>query len=307
MIQVANGEGSNELDNEVCGQVQHATLDLYSVASVGIVFPNSCHISPNQACHAGLNNEYDGNYSCGSLAIVSLIHDNEGLGYSEAKYYLQWLFNDSFWADCFVDKDAAYTIKRGFIITRTDVPSNILMGALISSRRISEYVHIAQMFNKLHKAGMNGELAYLLAHHVSRGTMRDNKGDLLNLNVGHTAVDVTNMGKKALGRFIDRTPVHVNEDYHDSWIYFGVDKMWWSDQDPYCGCFNDESPLTRIVHKLFDYKEVKAGRKQKVERIGLNPFPLDVVVERGVRVCLDALVNLLVELEPTIIKEIRNV
>ena len=309
MMQIAE-HGRNKADDlDVCNQIQAAVLDMCNCASVGIVFPNSCHISPNQACHAGLQNEYDGNYNCGSLATVSLIHDNEDLSYIEQRDYLQWLLNDSCYAHCFVDKDAAYTLRRGFIITRTDVPSNILMGGLIASRRVSEYTHVAKMFNMLRRSGMqSAELAYLIAHHVNSRTVRNNKGNLMDLNIGHTSVDISIMGKEAMNRFLDKTPFKINADYCDDWHYCGVDMAWCdADGDGYAGHFHEETPLTRIIHSHIDYQEIEQGKSSKPVRIGLNPFPLDLIVPQGIMVCLDKLIDKLCELEQTIIKEIRNV
>lgn len=272
-------------------------LDLEQCASVGVVFEEHFHISPNQACHAGLQNNYDGNDENGALAIVSLIHDNEGCDTVTQTDFLNWLFNDSPYAEVFVDKNAEHSLDRGFIIARTDLPSNLIVGGLIASRRVSEYSWIAKMQCSLMNAGCKPELAYLASHLVNID-LDDRGSQFAYPQVGHTSINIAAMGRVALRNFINHKPTRCNRDFIKCREYTGVDATWNDDS------VREDTPFTlgEKVKNLIDYKFDEV----KVERIGLNPFSPDPVIDRRAHYSIEVLTEAFMHIHDRLLEVILH-
>lgn len=77
--------------------------------------------------------------------------------------YLQWLMNDSPLQEAFLHKDAARAIDTKFVLMNAhNVPSNMLLAALQSQRRMWEIPHVIQTWEHLVNVGCNEALAYII-------------------------------------------------------------------------------------------------------------------------------------------------
>ena len=192
------------------------------------------------------------------VAVVSLIdyeqikEDRHKVGYTIP--YYRWLLNDSIYRDCFVTKSPIEAIHKG-VICNTDVPSNLLLGALIATRYPWEYAcHQFKSWCEMYRRGVNPSMAFVLCHSVLHNIGGISfQGALM----GHNAIDLYDMTVEGLAVFLKgdrgevfnpRPSLYVNNQYK------GVTYIW-------CSSINDESTKTLISTT---YKTImKGGRKKK--------------------------------------------
>lgn len=139
------------------------------------------------------------------LAVVSLIdytnikEVREKLGYTIPFY--RWLLNDSIYRDCFVTKSPLEAIRRG-VICRTDLPSNLLLGALIATRYPWEYGKSNFLaWCEFYRRGVNPSMAFVLCHSYLKKWGEEDvsfQGELL----GHNSISLTSMGEEGLRAFL---------------------------------------------------------------------------------------------------------
>jgi hypothetical protein len=80
------------------------------------------------------------------------------------KRYLAWLFNKSAFKHVFLTKTPNYMNKGGWFVVRTDVPSNVMLAAIISARQTHERsAHIFLKWCDLVDAGVDPAVAYLVS------------------------------------------------------------------------------------------------------------------------------------------------
>ena len=177
-------------------------------AYFGAVLPEGISKIGMGACHAELGNNYNNSWS-GALSVVSLITVDKLEGRRLVKGYTtpyyRWLLNVSPWADVFITKCPKEAIKKG-VILRSDVPSNLLGGALIASRYGWEgqgagFAPKQQVYiwGELRKRGVDESLAFLMAHQA-----RLNNGSLFwnNTNGGHEAISLEKMSQESVKKFL---------------------------------------------------------------------------------------------------------
>ena len=97
--------------------------------------------------------------------------------------YLNYLFNDSPWASCFLTKDAGKAMEEGILMDCNKTPGQ-LVGAGTAVREAIEQIRLP-MFKEILDAGYHGNVAYVM------GMMFSRKGDKLTTlgpNSGHTCM-----------------------------------------------------------------------------------------------------------------------
>lgn len=263
-----------------------------ATAAINIIFPDSTHISPNQACHAGLDNEYNGNKRKGSIAVVSALMKpaKEMLDEEEAYYFLDWLLNRSPYASTFITKSAEEALYTKTTISSSFHPSNLMAAGMVASRRLWEYPIVARVMVAMSKAGVNEDLAFYLGH-ITRGKF-DLMGsfDFAGRLSGHCSIDPCVMGSKELLRFLNHDVLTPNKTYHESRVYRGYDGM-------YGVLSGKDISMASFIHSKFPYKGPK-------EAVNVNPFPMDLGVNKNKSAGFEELVDRMVDFQHTIFKEI---
>lgn len=261
-------------------------------AAINIIFPDSTHISPNQACHAGLDNEYEGNKQKGSIAVVSALMKPVGdlLDEEEAYHFLDWLLNRSPYASTFITKSAEEALYTKTTISSSFHPSNLMAAGMVASRRLWEYPMVARVMVALSKAGVNEDLAFYLGH-IVRGKF-DMKGnfDFAGCLSGHCSIDPCIMGGKELLRFLNHDVLKPNKTYHESRKYNGYDAMYGTRS-------GKDISMASFIHSKFPYKGAK-------EAVNVNPFPVDLGGDKNKSTTYEELINRMVDFQHTIFKEI---
>lgn len=263
-----------------------------STAAINIIFPDSTHVSPNQACHAGLSNIYDGNHKKGSVAVVSALmkpQKTTTLDEEEAYHFLDWLLNRSPYSTTFITKSADEALYYKAIISSSDHPSNLMAAGLVASRRLWEYPHVARVMVDLAKVGVNEDLAFYLGH-IFRGSFDRDGGnnDWGGYTSAHCSIDPCIMGKEQLLNFLNHKPVNLNEWFSKKNSYHGYDAMY-GVGGRYCS----------TICKNFPYKGAGTA-------VNVNPFPIGAgqAVEKDKSAPYQDLIDLMADYQHTILEDI---
>lgn len=210
---------------------EKAASKKYEVASGAIVTPEGdvlherygyvCHafmsIDPRIATREKKGKEY--------LVISSCQEIMEEITEREALPYINWLINDSPYSEAFLTKDALDCIKNSFVL-RTDIPNNLLVGALIATRYVSESPGPADritVWNKFVDMGMPPNIAFLFCHLFK---MND-KGvtSFQAMSDGHSALTV-NVDWDYIVNFVNGIKKYPGENYNNTFSYTGVSTLW---------------------------------------------------------------------------------
>ena len=209
-------------------------------------------------CHIGLAMQA----ATKPTAVVSLINysrikeERHRVGYTIP--YYRWLLNDSIYRDCFVTKSPIEAIHKG-VICHTDVPSNLLLGALIATRYPWEYA--GQQFKtwcELYSRGVNPSMAFIVCHAALYDYKRVSFQGVLR---GHNAICLYDMTEQGMAVFLngDRGDVPLKREslYADN-NYEKVTAAWQSD-------LNDRSAHNVISDA---YKAIIQGVRGKKGLLG---------------------------------------
>lgn len=264
-----------------------------NTAAINIIFPDSTHISPNQACHAGLSSNHYDNKKSGSVAVVSALMQPQKtttLDEEEAYHFLDWLLNRSPYSSTFITKSADEALYYKAIISSSDHPSNLMAAGLVASRRLWEYPHIARVMVDLSKAGVNEDLAFYLGH-IFRGNFSrtGDNNDWGGCSNAHCSIDPNIMGKEQLFNFLSHEPANLNEWFSKSNHYYGYDAMYGRGKG-----YGD------TIHKSFPYKGAAKAA------VNVNPFPVAAIggVEKDKSSAYQDLIDRMVDYQHTILEDI---
>lgn len=179
------------------------------------------HLSPNQACHAGMNNTGYGGFPIKSKRqyVVSSIQEHK-VDKDDAILYINWLVNEGPYAPVFVTKDPEDILENGYICD-ADHPSNLIAGALINSRIMWEYTEVLKSFLKMVKLGVNSNLAMFMAH-----IYRYNGSFYKYQMSGHCSLDGYDVRIHQIVNFVKAEMINPNKNYSDESAYVGVHMLW---------------------------------------------------------------------------------
>lgn len=276
--------------DDMLAQLNDREKDWSSCACIAIVFEDHHHVSPNQACHAGLRNNYEGNKESGALAVVSGLmkpDKKEEVDEEEAIMFLDWLLNRSPYAETFITKSPHEALLHKVIVSSAHHPSNLMAAGLVASRRLWEYVFISRVFCDLAKAGVNEDLAFYLGHIFSGRFDREGNVSYINCQAGHCSLNPVYMGAEELKNFLEHKPVHLNKTYNEYWNYNGYDAMYGE----------GDGSARHWIHNNFPYKPAAV-------KVAANPFPVDEGRDPNKTCSYDHLIKTTVEFQHRIFEYI---
>lgn len=253
-----------------------------NTACVNIIYDGKTHLSINQACHYGLNND-----KIGSFAVVSGLmkpHDGKVLDEEEALYFLEWLLNESPYSSTFITKSPEEALYYKATISSSHHPSNLMAAGMVASRRLWEYPEIARFFVDMGKAGVKKDLAYFLAHMLECDFKRKGNASWDQYERGHCSLRA-DRGARCLLNYLNHNVINPNKLYSERCKYNGYDDMYDS------GSFN----IANYLRGNFPYQgEVKKAA-------GL--FPAD---DKGKdkQCSYENIIQGMVEFQHTLLKEI---
>ena len=127
------------------------------------------YFSSNQSCHAGMSQ------LAGCSRVVNALMTGEGyatgrvLSEEVELWFIDYILNRSPYAETFITKDAVKAREQRYTVSSGDYPANHVAAGMVALRRLWEYTYVAAATYSLAKAGVNEDLAFLLAHLVSTG------------------------------------------------------------------------------------------------------------------------------------------
>jgi hypothetical protein len=220
----------------------------------------------NQACHAGLS--YSG--ASKPQRVISRIQWESSGRFGDLDWtphemkvaFFDWLTLESPYAPTYIYGGGEKAVRRGFVVCRTDVPSNLLAGALIAHRAATEFnSRIMRGWWELVKRGVNKNLAFFLGHWFADGA-----GGLMDVTYrnSHVAVDASSYSTKYIMAFCTSKMFNLNKNYlDDPSRYHPVHDIFYHDGG------GDSRELKNIEKD--SYGEAKAFSK-KSRKSSVNPF-----------------------------------
>jgi len=230
--------------------------------------------------------------------IVSRIQDNGAAGtykFEEdlVKFY-DWLFNVSPWAKVFVTKCGKQAVKERWLVVHTEVPSNLMLGALMASRIPSESSNPMFVMNDLAELGVPQSLGFLIGQCLAGGDQRKGSAIWGDTTAEHRCISVSAMKKHEAQNFLTGQLDNPNMDYVNNTKYtqpFSVNSIW--------GSRGRGMSLPTFIERNFD---AEALLNEVEEVTCLNPFKITEVVSAGTVSYTDA-IKAMGKFYPRIIEE----
>ena len=232
-------------------------------------------VHTNIYCHAGLHDprhQYTKDAIPNKAVPIAVFNSICRIGVDEkiALRYLEWLQNFSPWAEVWHTKSARVTLKQGIMVANTDVPANLLAGAMFASRSMWEYSKIAQTWDAFVTKGLHPDLAYYLSHimRISGQNM------VIARESGHVALDGINCLPEHIVNFITRNR-NDTDSYRKLGTYSSVHATWKNNRKDVTIQFNPDNLLQEV------------GRKDGVK---VNPFKIEAAKRVSVGEAVEYLV-----------------
>lgn len=128
------------------------------------------HHVDTQACHWGLK-EIDSYISTPKYVVHRIQWEHNKYRQFDKKVidsFLRWLTVKSPYAKVFVTKGGKPNRERGYLVTRCNVPDNLMAGGLFAARMLTEHFgSIVWSWWKLVERGVHPNIAFVYAHLVS--------------------------------------------------------------------------------------------------------------------------------------------
>lgn len=271
-------------------------------SSFCLTYHKKNHMYPHTACYSGLGSHYK--TSKGAVALVVGI-TNEYAGhttpYELRLPYLDWVLNESPWADSFVTKSAVQCLRMHTVVQDTTVPGNLMVGGAVAIRRMWESTSVFYVWNDLVKAGVNKSLAYLLAHIANTDSYRGDARTMSWTNTcegGHMNLALQDLSMSYALNFMNGV-YKPNGTYKDTLTYMGYSAMFETGKNVKATLFSrwviDNVPLKLVEDEVVKQPEV------------VNPFAAAMPKKKtgiGAKLPYETAIKLMVAFAPTILKEI---
>ena len=164
--------------------------------------------------------------------------------------FLDWMFNHGPYADAYVTKSGQQAIDDEWFVIDCTKPNNIVLGAAMGARCVSEHHQVVTTFNDLVELGVNDRLAFMLGHMIQGG--RGRRG-VVDWNAGYAEAKVLQpdfFGKDEVLNLIANTPTYTGPAFNVDNDYKRVQSMWGSRGG------SVENPLRKFLHSNFDVKAI---------------------------------------------------
>lgn len=223
-------------------------------------------VTESTACFAASNRDnfhnskvFVNHVQSGGIYLVEQYH-------ADIVAYYNWLFNVSPWASVFISKSGEVALNTRFIYADATSPSDLLIQAMQACRVVTEYHNIATTTVDLQKAGVEPNLAFLLASCMRGGKGREGSVDWDNDGSEHQVFSGSNLNPQSVERFLNNRPSKLNKPYSEDTQYSangGLRAIW---------CKGTSGmKLTEFIRKHYDAKKILNGGVEQ-STVCLNPF-----------------------------------
>lgn len=236
---------------------------------VGYKVFNSNHVHyecGHTACYAGIScdktkdcivvNKFQWDYLQGQCLRISTE--------SCRKKYLNWLLNDSPFAESFITKDSEEVLKEGLAISTCNVDGRLLVGGMTALRGVWETNNgnfCMYNFERLLDAGVHPDFAFILGHCINSGD-----GITAGGYGGHTAIAAAYISVGEVANFL-RHKYTARDPFYKDRRYAGINTMW---RD-----YNEEGGLGKVFINWLRAECKKLAKSDSPIGEGYNPFVLE--------------------------------
>jgi hypothetical protein len=177
----------------------------------------------------------------------------------EPKIYLNWLINDSAFAETFISKDADQVLQEGLIISDCNCGGSLLVGGMTAMRGMWENDMANQssrFFNSLVNAGCTPDFAFIMCHGLTSGGSYSG-----NMYGAHSAINFSSLFVHDVKNFIFHRPKKQMPFYKNNY-YKGIHDLW-----------NKKDGDLPVVFSEWIHDELaNLVGEQKLLEENLNPF-----------------------------------
>ncbi len=239
------------------------------VSNYGVIDPDRGFVDCQYtACHYGLNLDNSQARGTKPIAVVNSIQTVRTKTPDIARTFIEWLVNYSPYQEIFLYKDMKQVYdEHNVLVTKVDVPSNLLVGGLVAARAMSEYADVANTWYEFVQEGCHPDVAFMYAHWF--GTFSGRLGK--NMRQGHTALDGYQINDTSVVNYMtgNRTDQDLWSKTHH---YGGIHTTW--------GKANPKAAKLKIFPKIDDVWNSVALGKDKVVKSS-NPFAVKPAATPG--------------------------
>lgn len=236
----------------------------HSVARYSIVFDNDGKVvnvpNSNYACHAGLRSpRYTYPHvipaTAKPIAIINALGDLR-VKKETASRFLEWFLNYSPYQEAWHTKSPRTALKDGIIVGNTNVPNNLVGGAMFASRSLWEHdARVAKIWEAFVNYGLHPDIAFLLGHVFN---ISDENNIHLEYINWHVAIDGASVNPSHVVNFLTGNR-RDNPSYEVTATYENIHSTWTK--------ANKAAGGIEVTHSKF-LAAVKAEEKDKK----VNPF-----------------------------------
>jgi hypothetical protein len=197
----------------------------------------------NDACHAGL---MDANrvYTKGSLLTIisGFQQQNMEAAEEEQRMFIKYMLEDSPWSKCFLIESVDDVLENHWLLNVNE-PANLMSGAAIATRLISEFPQNFRAWVKMVEVGVDPNKAMLfaqLARYSERG------GLYVSTWPGHTPINGS-YTKEYFDNFISKTPKIVMAPYNEVLTYNNISRTWGKEGNVNYHKFKTIRPREKVI------------------------------------------------------------
>lgn len=139
-------------------------------------------------------------------------------------FFLSYLMNESPWSDCFLEKDAEWSVENNMTYHRIDRPGNMVMGCLSAVREMWEAysMHGLPHFKQFVEAGCTKDFAWLLCQSMKVAESHIIIDDRM-LGSGHSSWPVGWANVNHVINYLNHAPKGAHkQDFNYNYPYAGV-------------------------------------------------------------------------------------
>lgn len=180
-------------------------------------------------CHAQLNEAEGFDFDNEVKYVINFYHyPHEGISREKQLRYINWLINESPYADVFIVKDPEEVIDR-FYTCRVDVPANMLVGALVCGRFLSEEKNnnAFPVWYRLATLRKDLNAAFAFSHVFRASSARTLFPiKLVSGEDYHNLICFSQASVDTVRNFVTDNKTNLEPNFNECWSYNRIENLW---------------------------------------------------------------------------------
>lgn len=171
---------------------------------------------------------------------------------NDRTFYLNWLLNESPLRYAFIDATVEEALADG-VWVRTDIPSNLMVAALIASRYCWVNYSIVERMYELNKAGLSANMSFIMSHMFY--VTHEGECDVYapaGYGAEEWVISPRHVDKELLTNFFNEEIKNTNSDFNVDSNYKGIFGLWSGDEDEKD---SGEPSSVRMIKEMIPYEQ----------------------------------------------------